>query len=83
MSPWTQSGLSQKCLTERLLSSGRHGDLEEANEGLLLAVSALPHQHEHCSEGAGVDPSGSNISFKMKMLAAKLSVLVAGLHHTV
>lgn len=52
--PWTHSRLSQNCLAEHLLSSGRYGDLEETNEGLLLTVSALPDQHEHCSEGAGL-----------------------------
>lgn len=39
---------------EYLLMSGWYGDLEEANEGLLLNVPALSNQHEYCSERAGM-----------------------------
>lgn len=39
---------------EYLLLSGWYGDLEKANEGLLLNVPALSNQHEHRSEGAGM-----------------------------
>lgn len=41
------------CLTDHFLLLGRYGDLEKANESLFLNVSALPKQHQHCSQRAG------------------------------
>lgn len=50
---WQNTARFQDYVTEHLLPLGGYGDTEKADESFLLNVSALPKQHQHCSQRAG------------------------------
>lgn len=72
---------------ESLLSAGRRGDPEEADESFLPDVPALPEQHQHGREGAGgitsTRPHQHHWGRRPPSVVLTPDAFVAGLHHPV